>query len=122
MMGWELFGIGALAHCLHHTLEGVDSLLAEALLHLKEYVGEDLRIVRRAVMVEVLQAVMLCDGVELMVFQLGVDVLRKPHRVEEGVFKGHFLPLRRHADEADIEVCVMGDQKPVAYEGKKLLH
>ena len=74
MVRWELLGIGALAHRLRHTLEGINSLLREALLHHEKDVRQNLRIVRCAVVVEILQLIMLGNRIQLMILQFGVDV------------------------------------------------
>ena len=119
MIGAKLEGVGFLAHCVNHTLKAVYSLAPQPLLHNEEYFRKNFSVVRGSVMVEILKLIVLCYGIELMVFQLGVKIFRKTDGIKEAVFERKSHALRGNSYKTDVEVCIVSDKKPVPRESKE---
>ena len=71
-------------------------------------------------MVEVGQAQGVGDDVQLEFVQLGQQILRQNQSVRRGVMVVVAEALTLGADEAGVEVGIVGDQNPVADEIQKL--
>ena len=76
-------------------------------------------VVRRPVMVEVGQAQGIGDDVQLEFVQLGQKILRQNQGIRRGVMVVVAEALTFGADEAGVEVGIVGDQNPVADEIQK---
>ena len=77
---------------------------------------DDHRVVRGAVMVELRQVQVVRHDVELEALQLRAQRLGERERVKEHRRKADVVPSGRRAHEADVEVGVVRDDRPIADE------
>ena len=79
-------------------------------------------VVRRAVVVELREVEMVGDDVELEALELGQQCLRERQGVQEHGVEAQIMPQRRRGHKAHIEVCIVGDDRPIPDKGDELLH
>ena len=108
-----------LLHLLIHRLEGVDSPLMEHLPEGDEHIAHGSGIVTGPVVVEGRQVQVLRHDVQLVLAQIRQQVLCQDQGVHIGGLERDALFLAACPDEADIELGVVGRQRPAVHELQK---
>ena len=122
MLGEAVGAAAQRAQLLHlpvHRLEGVDAPLMEHAPEGDQHIGHGGRIVAGPVVVEGGQVQMLRHDVQLVLPQVRQEVLGQDQGVDVGGIKVQPLPPAAGADEADVELSVVGRQRPPVHEAQK---
>ena len=119
MVGAQIQRVGARLHDLVDAPEVGNALVHQLLGHLEVDHRQHLRVVAGAVMVEVAEAVMLGEDVQLVLLEVGVGKAGERDRVEIGIGERDLQLLGGGADETRIEVGIVRDQHPVARKFEK---
>ena len=100
-------------------LELVHSPVPEHLNERHQHVAHHSRVVGGPVVVEVRQVQMAADDVQLVLAQLGQQVLGQGQGIQAGGRKGDAVPLAALPDETNVELGVVSRQRTAVHKGQK---
>ena len=115
-------GTGEPAHDLVDVAELFRPLVVQHGDELLHHAGHDLRVVERAVMVELRQAQVLADYVQLVAPQLGQQALGEDERIHHYRMELYAAAGAGRGHEARVEGGVVGDNRPASGEVEKRAH
>ena len=105
-----------------YIVDGLCALLMEHRKKLPHHARDDHSVVRCAVVVELGQAEVIGDDIELEALELRQQRLRQRERIEEHRGELQPLPVRRGGHKADVKMRVVRDDGTVADEVDEHLH
>ena len=105
-----------------YIVDGLCALLMEHREELPHHARDDHSVVRGAVVVELGQAEVVGDDIELEALELRQQRLRQRERIEEHRRELQPLPVRRSGHKADVKMRIVRDDGTVADEVDEHLH
>ena len=116
MIGFQLQRVGLRAHFVLQIGKAANVLRLHLFHHGEEDHRQHLRVVAGAVVIEVSELKVVGKRIQLVIFQLGIQISRQRNRVEIRIFKGNFKLLRVVTKEARVKVRIVCNKEAVAAE------
>ena len=121
VIGLELQRVCLFAHCLPHLVICFDTLTVDLVRHAEVNLRQHLRVIGGTVVIELTESVILGNKIQLMLFQIGIDITAHRYRIEIRIFKRKSRLFCRAADKADVKAGIVRNQQliPAADERKE---
>ena len=120
MIRFQLQRIRFFAHRIAHSADVGNAFLLQPPEHAEKDLREHFRVVGSTVVIEIAEIVVLCQRIELVVFEIRVHVPGHGDRVQIRIVKRQTALLRRHTDKTGVEHGIVRNQQSVAYETEEV--
>ena len=107
VVGRQFFGVGLVAHGGRNLLHRMNALLFQLSAHFVENQRQHPGILISSVVVKIPQTVVLGQKIQLVLFQIRVQILGKGNGIDVGIGEGYFILLAHLPDKAGIKIGVV---------------
>ena len=119
MIGGKLQGIGLGTHLIVEILKACHVAFLHFIYHTEQDIRQHLRVIASSVVIKLSQLIVLGEGIQLVILQLGIDEAGKCQCIHVGIGKGQFGKPRKMANKADIKGGIVRYQHIVTRKVKK---